>query len=76
MSDKKNSIKKIWGLALVLMGIALVFRVPEILDRLKDNPVFVSGRIYLSFSFYFVSLVLIVGGIKKMMSSKNGNDEN
>ncbi len=77
MSDKKNGLQRIWGFALVLMGIAVIFRIPEILERVKDNPLFTSGKMYIQFCFYFISMILIVGGIKKIMiSSKSGNNEN
>lgn len=74
MSDKKKSIRKIWGFALILMGVALVLRVPEIIERLKDHPVLASGGGFVSFCFYFISLVLVVGGVKKVISSRNDND--
>jgi len=76
MSENKNGLQKIWGLALIFMGIAVVFRIPEIFERLKDNPVFSSGKIYVQFCFYFISMLLIVGGIKKLMTSKSDNIEN
>lgn len=77
MSDKKNSIQRIWGIALIIMGVALVFRVPGLLEKLQPNTAFASGRIFVQFCFYFVSLALIVGGIKKIMPSKpDNNDKN
>lgn len=76
MNDKKNSMQRIWGIALVFMGAALIFRVPEIIEKLKDTPLFVSGRLFVQFCFYFMSLVLIVGGIKKILPSKPDNDKN
>lgn len=76
MSDKKQSLQKAWGIALVLMGGAIVFRVPEILERLKDNPLFVSGRLYVQFCFYFIALVLVVGGFKKLLPSSKSDKDN
>ena len=76
MSDKKQSLQKAWGIALVLMGVAIVFRVPEILERLKDNPLFVSGRLYVQFCFYFIALVLVVGGFKKLLPSSKSDKDN
>lgn len=65
----------IWGFALTLMGIAVFFRIPEIFEKLKVNPIISSGKIYVQFCFYFISLVLIVGGIKKIMSSKSSKNQ-
>ena len=76
MGEKKNGLQRIWGFALILMGIAVIFRIPEILERLKENPIFTSGKTYVQFCFYFISLVLIVGGIKKLVSSKSSSNEN
>lgn len=75
MGEKKNGLQRIWGFALILMGIAVIFRIPEILERLKENPIFTSGKMYVQFCFYFISLVLIVGGIKKLVSSKSTSNE-
>lgn len=65
--DSKNKIQLIWGFALVLMGVAFLFRFPYVLERL-----FVSGHsgifhVFLSVCMFLVSIILIGGGVKKLI---------
>jgi hypothetical protein len=64
--DNKNKIQLIWGVALVLMGIAVFFRVPVVIEKMSDSVELNSGLYFLRFSFYLIAVILIGGGIKKI----------
>lgn len=65
--DSKNRVQLVWGLALIVMGVAFFFRIPYVLER-----VFVSGHagvfhIFIWVCMLFVSIILIGGGVKKLI---------
>jgi uncharacterized membrane protein HdeD (DUF308 family) len=61
----KSSNQLIWGIALVLAGVGVLLRNLDVMPRLAEE--------YESFSksvviiFYLIGLVLIYGGIKKII---------
>jgi len=69
MKDKqpspKSSNQLIWGIALVLAGVGVLLRNLDVMPRLAEE--------YESFSksvvviFYLIGLVLIYGGVKKII---------
>jgi len=66
--DKKNKIQLIWGIALILMGIGVFFRVPVVIEKLYETVKFNSGLYFFRFSFYLIAVILIGGGIKKIQN--------
>ena len=66
--DKKNKVQLIWGIALILMGIGVFFRVPVVIEKLSDSVELNSGLYFLRFSFYLIAVILIGGGVKKIQN--------
>lgn len=58
-SDERNLTQLIWGLLLVAMGVLLCVKEP---DAIKLSP----GFTFLNFCRYFIAVVLIGGGAKKL----------
>ncbi len=65
-NDSKSYIQAIWGTALVCMGIALIFRIPETMQKLSNIPQYASGAWFLQFCMYAMAGLLIAGGINKL----------
>lgn len=63
----------LWGCALLLMGIAFFFRIPEIMRGFAEQQ-HLLGAWYVHLSLYFVSIMLIGGGGKKIYSLRYGAD--
>ncbi len=59
--DQRKSIQTIWAVVLTVMGILLCLKTPY---ALRQAPVSAS----LNFVRYFVGILLIVGGIRKLYS--------
>lgn len=66
MKDIKTYIQAIWGGALLLMGIAVIFRIPLILGKMSDIKQDGSGQLFLKFCLYLMAILLIGGGVKKL----------
>lgn len=63
-------VQLLWGTALALMGLGVFFRVETALERLAEFPAFQSGAtVFLArLSFYLMGLILLGGGIKKIIA--------
>ncbi|UCH23244.1 MAG: hypothetical protein JSU83_08585 [Deltaproteobacteria bacterium] len=66
MNRNKSVIQIIWGGALILAGIGVFFRIPHVLPKVFNIEQFSSIKGFIYFCFYFMALVLIGGGIKKI----------
>ena len=64
MADKKNTLQLIWGVLLVLAGIGLFFRIPQLMPGIKKIEPFSPFIIY--FCLYLVAVLLIAGGGRKI----------
>ena len=66
MDQKKIIIQMIWGIALVLAGIGVIFRIPQVLPQILKIEQFASIKGFLYFCFYFMAVILVGGGVKKI----------
>jgi uncharacterized BrkB/YihY/UPF0761 family membrane protein len=66
MNRNKSVTQIIWGVALVLAGIGVFFRIPQVLPKVFKIEQFSSIKGFIYFCFYFMALVLIGGGVKKI----------
>ncbi len=75
MDDKqKSKLQFIWGILLLLAGIGVFFRVPQIMPEIKKIEHFAPYMFFIYFCFYLIGVLLIVGGGKKVYNYlKKGN---
>ncbi|MDA3898388.1 MAG: hypothetical protein PF482_19805 [Desulfobacteraceae bacterium] len=66
--DNNNKVQLIWGCALVLMGVAVFFRVPAVIEEISETFDLNSGFYFFRFSFYLIAAILIGGGVKKIQN--------
>jgi len=77
MADKKNTLQFIWGVLLVLTGIGLFFRIPQLMPGIKKIEQFTSYLYFIYFCFYLLAILLIAGGGRKVYTYlKQSNEEN
>ena len=75
MSDNKKVLKRIWGGALLLAGIGVFFRIPQVMPRIEEIQQFSAIMPYIRFCFYLIGILLIGGGCRKLYESwQNGQD--
>jgi len=62
----KTFFQMIWGVALVLAGIGVFFRIPQVMPKIEQIEQFSSSAIFIRFCFYFLGTLLVGGGSKKI----------
>jgi len=66
MDKNKATFQIIWGALLALMGIALIFRVPYVMERIVQIQYYASIKWLIRIILYIVALMLIGGGLRKI----------
>ena len=66
ISDIKVRLQVFWGILLVLAGIGVFVRIPQIMPRIKQIEYFASVIYFIYFCFYLMGVLLIIGGSKKI----------
>ena len=62
MNDGKARIQIAWGAALVLAGIGVLYRIPQVMPKITRIEQFAAASGFIYFCFYLMALILIVGG--------------
>jgi len=60
----KNYFQLVWGVLLVLAGVGVFFRIPQVMIKTIEYFASIIGFIY--FCFYLLGFLLILGGAKKL----------
>jgi len=63
--DKKN-IQMIWGGLLVLAGLGVFYRIPQVMPRIAQMDAFANALPLIRFCFYFLGVLLVYGGGRKL----------
>jgi len=75
MTKNKTVIQIVWGIALVLAGIGVFFRIPQVMPRIEQIEQFSSIMFFIRFCFYFLGVLLIGGGAKKIYDNYRGSSK-
>ena len=66
MTKNKMVIQLVWGICLVLAGIGVFFRIPEVMSKIENIEQFASSLFIIRLCFYALGILLIGGGSKKI----------
>ena len=68
MEDDKNKtyFQLIWGVLLLLAGVGVFFRIPQVMPQIKTIETFASIIGFIYFCFYLLGFLLILGGAQKI----------
>lgn len=67
MSPKQvNQVQVIWAVALILAGLGVFYRIPQVMPKIEQIPKFANAAGFIKFCFYFMAIFLIGGGCKKL----------
>ncbi len=69
MEKSKIHIQLVWGALLLLAGIGVFFRIPQVIPQFKDIEYFSSAIWFIYLCFYLLGVLLIVGGARKLYSN-------
>jgi len=77
MADKKKTLQLIWGILLLLAGVGVFFRIPQIMPEIKKIEHFAPYIGFIYFCFFLIGVLLIVGGARNVYTYlKQSNKEN
>ncbi len=62
----KKKIQLIWGAVLVMAGLGVFYRIPQVMPKIQNIEAFVNAMGLIKFCFYFLGILLIFGGGKKI----------
>jgi hypothetical protein len=74
MPKRKNAIQIIWGALLLLAGVGVFYRIPQVMPTIEKIEQFSSSIFFIRFCFYLIGVMLIGGGIKKVYSNYRKSD--
>jgi len=66
MTERKNTLQLIWGILLLLAGVGVFLRIPQVMPEIKKIAHFAPYIIFIYFCFYLLGVLLIVGGGRKV----------
>ena len=66
MDKNKIHFQLVWGALLVLAGIGVFFRIPQVMPKIKTIEYFSSAIWFIYICFYLLGFLLILGGGRKI----------
>lgn len=62
----RANLQLVWGALLVLAGVGLLFRIPQVMPQIEQIAYFTAVIPFIYFCMYFVAVFLIAGGARKL----------
>ena len=76
-NKQKSTFQLIWGILLLVAGIGVFFRIPQVMPEIKKIEHFAPYMVFIYFCFYLLGILLIVGGARKVYRySKQSKEDN
>jgi cobalamin biosynthesis protein CobD/CbiB len=75
VNKPKSKLQLIWGILLLLVGVGVFFRIPQIMPEIKKIAHFAPYIIFIYFCFFLLAILLIVGGGRKVYHYLKQPDE-
>ncbi len=69
MEKNKIYFQLIWGILLLLAGVGVFFRIPQVMPQIKTIESFASIIGFIYFCFYMLGFLLVLGGAKKIYAN-------
>ena len=69
MDKNKIHFQLIWGILLLLAGVGVFFRIPQVMPQIKTIETFASIIGFIYFCFYLLGFLLVLGGAKKIYAN-------
>ena len=68
-SQTRARIQVVWGIMLVLAGLGVIYRIPQVMPKIFQIEQFSAASGFVYFCFYLMAVILIVGGGKKIYTN-------
>jgi hypothetical protein len=72
MKSAKNRFQLVWGIALVLAGCGVLYRIPQVMPKITRIEQFAAASGFIYFCFYLMAAILIIGGGRKIVAYVKG----
>ena len=72
MTDSRRQFQTVWGIALVLAGIGVFYRIPQVMPQIESAGYFPDALGFVRFCFYFLGVALLFGGGRKLIGLHRG----
>lgn len=66
-SSERSTLQLGWGIVLVLAGIGVIYRIPQVLPKLAHIETFAKTMWLAQFGSYLLAFLLIGGGARKLI---------
>ncbi|GBC59877.1 hypothetical protein DENIS_0818 [Desulfonema ishimotonii] len=66
MPKNRSVFQMVWGVLLIMAGIGVFIRIPQVMPRIETIEYFASAAIFVRFCFYLMGILLMGGGAKKI----------
>lgn len=66
MSESRSPLQLAWGILLATAGVGVFFRIPQVMPQIEALETFSGVAGFIRFCFYFIGVMLVGGGIKKI----------
>ena len=63
----RSRLQLIWGVALTIVGIAVFFRIPQVMPQLAQMGQSPTALVFIRICFYILGMILLGGGVKKIV---------
>jgi hypothetical protein len=67
MNRNKSMYQLIWGWLLVLAGVGVFFRIPQVMPKIEQISQYAPVLPYIKFCLYLLGVILSGGGAKKIL---------
>lgn len=68
-SQNRVRLQVVWGIALVLAGLGVLYRIPQVMPKITQIEQFSAALGFIYFCFYLMAVILIAGGGKKIYTN-------
>lgn len=69
MAADKPVVKMLWGIVLILAGLGVFYRIPQVMPEIETIEQFASISWFIRFCFYFIGILLVGAGLKRCRDS-------
>ncbi len=67
---ERRKIQLIWGAALVMAGLGVFYRIPQVMPKVSEIAFFAGAPGIVKFCFYVLGFLLVYGGGKKIYDNR------
>ncbi len=75
MAAPGKNFQFVWAVALIMAGLGVFYRIPQVMPRVREIAYFSGIMPFIYFCFYLMGILLVGGGVKKLIGLYRRRDE-